>query len=151
MLASPQLLDSYRDMLDQVDDLARANHLRLDYSPGSINQIDELLTGLHQEYQDAHDNSDDMLESMHGLALILGAYVIETVERRHGSGTWRLNAPEAGEPDLPYDLPYTHSEQTIVPVEWCFNRLIDGGHAGSVTVAYQRFMDRLEEEARTAR
>ncbi|MCX6148588.1 MAG: hypothetical protein NTW25_15245 [Candidatus Kapabacteria bacterium] len=81
---------------------------------------------MNKEYQKT--NKDDGLD---GVALIFGFYIVEVIERNHGTGKMEQNH-EIGENTFPF---YWNGSD-LFPYGWCGKRIFDG-EGDNVAVKYK--------------
>lgn len=97
--------------------VARYYETELDFSDGSIKDVERVLGLIHKDY--LKSKSED---GMNGLALEFGAYIVATIEKNHKEGKLETNHPEFGE----MTFPYYWEGQTLFPYVWCLKRILDG-------------------------
>jgi len=89
----------------------------LDYSPASIEKVEQILTR-RQKWIQKKNFSEKGIKAE---ALILGAYVGEVIRKEHG-GTWLEGDDKAGPGSYPLEWQDHHS----YPYGWCAKRLTCG-------------------------
>lgn len=117
-------------LLDQAITLGINANLKLDFSDSSISRVENFLSQLHDEYIKTGND-----EGLHGLAIIMGFYIIEVIERNHGKGQLERNHPHYGE----NTFTFFWNNNTIFPVAWCQKRIFDGD-ADNVETKYKAFI-----------
>ena len=100
-----------------VIDAWQYNRIVLDYSPESIEIIEQILTKRQKWIRDKNFTDKDIRAE----ALIAGAYIGETVKREKG-GTWSESDEIAGEASYPLKF----NDQNVYPYIWCYKRLTEG-------------------------
>lgn len=113
---------------------ARADKVKLDWLPGSIAQVEEVLGRLHEQYRT--DGDEDELQER---ALEFGAYVGETIRRAAPGAYWTEDHSVAGPQSFPLHLPGGDS----FPVGWCYRRLKNGPDE-NVWIKYQMLLHQRE-------
>ena len=111
--------------------VAEGEGLSLDFSPGSVSNVEKILASLHKDYRQT--KSED---GLFGLALEFGAYLIEVIDRNYPpKGKWTRDHPEVG----PNTFPYEWRGATLFPVGWCQKRILDGP-GDNVTTKFERLI-----------
>jgi hypothetical protein len=91
--------------------------IRLDYSPASIERVEEILASIHNDFRKT--GSTDGLK---GIALEFGAYTVTVIEMHFGPAVWKRDHPEFGKDSFPLHW----QGSTIFPFGWCEKRIMDG-------------------------
>jgi hypothetical protein len=91
--------------------------ITLDYSPASVEKVEEILGKLYVEYQ-----KKKTTEGQRGLALAFGVYIGEVIKKEAGEGRWERDHPTMGEGAMPL---YWKGGASF-PVAWCLKRLANG-------------------------
>lgn len=89
----------------------------LDYTPDSVERVEELLAVLHEKR--ASGQLPD--EQVSFAALQYGAYIGEVIRRKHG-GTWAIDHKLIG----PCTFPLSSRGHEMFPVAWCGKRILYG-------------------------
>ncbi len=100
-----------------VADAAKHDHITLDYSIGSLKQVDAILGRVHENYL---KNPSSI--HVRGLSAEYGAYVGEVIRRNEGNAYWARDSDVAGEKSYP--LHWNAGES--YPFAWCARRITDG-------------------------
>jgi len=101
-----------------VRDAKSGYEIDLDYSPESVEHVEQILSGLHEIHA-----TDTLAESeLNRHSLKWGAYVGEVTKRMHEC-EWALDSEMGGEKSFP--LIY-HDRGESFPVQWCAKRIING-------------------------
>jgi len=114
-----------------VADAAQYDHITLDYSIGSIKQVDAILGRVHENYL---KNPSSI--SVRGLSAEYGAYVGEVIRRNEANAYWTRDSQVAGEKSYP--LHWNAGES--YPFAWCARRITDGD-GDSIWVKYSVLKD----------
>jgi hypothetical protein len=109
-----------------VTDAETYDHIKLDYSVGSLKQVDEILGRVHDTYV---KNPSSI--HMRGLASEYGAYVGEVVRRNQPNVYWTRDSKVMGE--KAYALHWKAGES--YPFTWCAER-ITNGDGDSIWIKY---------------
>jgi len=102
---------------EAVSDADKENHVHLDYSVDSIQQVETILGQLHDQYV-SNPNS----VSAKGLGAAYGAYVGETIRRSEPNVKWQRDDAVGGEKSYPLIWAAGHS----YPMAWCYHRIVNG-------------------------
>ncbi|MCF6284101.1 MAG: hypothetical protein L3K26_02790 [Candidatus Hydrogenedentes bacterium] len=89
----------------------------LDYSPASVEIVEEMLGGLHEAFK-----SKEGLEDAGQLACCFGAYVGECIRRANSDASWCEEIPKEG---FGY-LVVTWRGQQCFTLGWCNQRITEG-------------------------
>lgn len=109
-------------MLKYAEKLAADNDIVLNYSEASLAAVNQFLLKLHGDYTRDPDK-EAHAQSITGIALALGAYIIEVIDRAHGQGVWLQDTSKSSERET---YPYVNHDITIYPVDWCLDAIIVG-------------------------
>jgi hypothetical protein len=101
--------------------------ISLDFSHASINDVENILSSLHEKY--AADGDE---EGLHGIGLEFGFYIAATIQKNTNSGQIEKDHPSIGENTFPFNW----NGKSIFPCAWCENRIYDGS-GDDVSVKYQ--------------
>lgn len=105
-------------LAEEARDIAQNNYqTSLDYSPQSIQKVEEILGKLHQDYQ-----RNPEIPGVKGIASAFGAYVGEAIRRANTGAKWERDHPKLGE--RTYPLHWAGGES--FPMAWCFQRITQG-------------------------
>ena len=118
----PQEFASTQEMMEwlageAVDIAAKNGVTGLDYSPDSIQKVEEVLGKLHEEYKRAHSDA-----GYNGLASAFGAYLGECIRRTDQGSKWERDHPAMGEKSYPLHWRGGGS----FPMAWCYKRITNG-------------------------
>lgn len=114
-----------REIAEHAVDWARGHNVALDYSPGSVERLEELLGKMGQVDERRAEYE----------AIRCGAYIGEVIRRAVG-GEWALDHEVAG----PMSFPFTWGgDNTSFPVGWCWKRMVNG-EEDNVWHKYQVFL-----------
>lgn len=91
--------------------------IRLDYSNESVEQVEQVLGHIHDEYKRTGDD-----KGLDGVSLEFGAYIVAVIERNEGPGRWERDHPQMGKDALPYYW----RDRVLFPQMWCAKRILDG-------------------------
>ena len=105
------------ELADAAVRLAAEQHVALDYSVESVEQVERLLGALH----DRHAKAPLPLQERRDLAVRYGEYIGEVI-RRKWSGQWSRDHAVGGEGSFPIRW-RTHDS---FPIGWCFKRILNG-------------------------
>ncbi|SEF33156.1 hypothetical protein ABL840_35185 [Variovorax sp. NFACC27] len=92
--ASPTTMDEDMTVLaERAVRVTAANGVTLDYSPESIELVEQRLGKLHDAFRKLQDEPSGKLASpsdyeIRLMSLTYGAYIAEVLKRKHGEGTW---------------------------------------------------------------
>jgi hypothetical protein len=117
---------------EAVNDARQQNQVELDYSIGSIQRVDGVLGGLHNQYM---KNSSSV--SLNAIASAYGAYIGEVIRRSESGAKWERDDPVGGEKSYPIIWGYGRS----YPMAWCYRRIVNGSE-DNVWVKYKALKDR---------
>src|SRR5262249_41672012 len=87
-------------MLPHVQQIAEHNGVELDYTNGSIRNLDLIIPRVAEELHQIGVRSADEIElneSARGISESLGCYIVECIERNYGEGVWLDKNPETGD------------------------------------------------------
>jgi len=101
--------------------------ITLDFSHESINDVEAILSKLHDKY-----TADGDEEGIHGIGLEFGFYIAATIQKNTNSGEVAKDHPSIGENTFPFNW----SGKSIFPCAWCENRIYDGPE-DDVSVKYK--------------
>lgn len=125
---TPQdVLNVKRELLSKAIELGEIYEIDLDFSDGSISQVEFILSDLNSVYEETKND-----EGLNGIAYILGFYIIEVIERNHETGRIERNHPQVGE----NTYPFYWNDSVLFPVGWCQKRIFDGD-GDNVNFKYQ--------------
>jgi len=130
---SKEFMDSANNTLEN---LATNNRLRLDYSHESLQEIEKLLSLMHNDFKETGN-----AEGLHGIALACAAYIVQTIQKNTGEGTWYKDDSQFGEDVFPLEW---KKRNILYPLAWCEKRIFDG-EGDNVWSKYQTLV--LKEEA----
>ena len=105
--------------------------ITLDYSPASVEKVEEILGKLYDEYQ-----KKKTTEGQRGFALAFGVYIGAVMRKQAGEGRWERDHPQFGEGAMSFYW----KDQTTFPVAWCLKRLSNGDE-DNVWVKYRILVD----------
>ena len=91
--------------------------VKLDYSPDSIKQVENVLGQLHDEYVRTKPT-----EGVNGLAMAYGAYIGEVIRRSESDVRWERSDAVGGENSYPL---IWHGGSSYV-CAWCYRRITNG-------------------------
>ncbi len=111
------VLRTKKDLLSKAVQLGKLYKVDLDFTDSSISQVEYILSDISAIYQET-DND----EGLHGIAYILGIYIIEVIDSNHGKGRIERDHPELGE----NSYPYYWNNSVLFPVTWCRKRIFEG-------------------------
>jgi hypothetical protein len=97
-------------------DAQRYDHIKLDYSVGSLKLVDEILDQAHIAYA-----KNPASISISGMAAMYGAYVGEVIRRDEPGVYWTRDSEAAGEKSYPL-----HWKGESFPLAWCAKRIANG-------------------------
>lgn len=106
-----------KDLAQEAVKKAQSEGVTLDFSPGSVEQVEAILGQLHESH--AAGNID--VEITNQAAMVWGAYVGEVIRRREG-GAWNCYIDSAGG----NAYPLAHGDKNDFPVMWCGQRIVNG-------------------------
>jgi hypothetical protein len=90
---------------------------KLDYTPESIEKVDEVLGKIHEEYQRTKPS-----QGLQGLAMAYGAYIGEVIRRSEPGAKWEQGDAVGGERSYPL---YWRGGASYV-CAWCYRRITNG-------------------------
>ncbi len=96
---------------------AVAPSIKLDYSPQSIRDVENVLSGIHDGYLKSGDDT-----GLNGIALEFAAYIVEVIRRNYGPVKWDRDGSEFG----PDSFPLSWRGKFLFPYAWCQKRIFDG-------------------------
>ena len=102
---------------EAVKDADTNQHIKLDYSPGSIKRVDQILGNLHDMYV-----KDPASISERGLSAAYGAYIGEVIRRTEAGVHWEKDHPVLGEKSYPLFW----GKGVSNPMYWCHERIVNG-------------------------
>lgn len=138
MIASSQLLKAHQSMQKHAMELAEHNDKQLDYSVDSLGAVDAILYKIYSNDVQGHKVSEQLDYELYGIALSLGCYVVEVIERNFGAGTWRRAVDAEGREQLPY----TYEGVEIMPIGWCVYALHHGSKK-NIRSQFNTFLKRI--------
>jgi hypothetical protein len=103
---------------EAVKDAWEQNHMKLDYSVDSIQDVEKILGGLHTQY-----TKDPSTLSVKGLGSAYGAYIGEVIRRSEPGAHWQRD-DEMGEKSYPIIWGPTAGHS--YPMAWCYRRILNG-------------------------
>ena len=124
---------------EAVKDARENNHVSLDYTPESIQKVEQILGDLHDKYVKDHSSI-----SANGLGSAYGAYIGEVIRRSEPGARWERDDPVGGEKSYPIVWGAGHS----YPMAWCYHRIVNGPE-DNVWVKY-RVLKQKRDEAKNA-
>ena len=107
-------------------DAENYDHVTLDFSIGSLRQVDQILGHAHEAYQ-----KNPSSVSVRGLSVEYGAYVGEVIRRNEPNAYWTRDSQVMGEKSYP--LHWNPGES--YPFTWCSERITNGDE-DSIWVKY---------------
>jgi hypothetical protein len=102
---------------EAVKDAASNNHIELDYSPQSIERVEQILGRLHNTYTQTPSSI-----SVKGLSAAYGAYIGEVIRRTESNVHWERDDPVMGEKAYPLRW----GTGSSYPMGWCQKRIVNG-------------------------
>lgn len=117
---------------EAVKDAREQNHVELDYSVASIQKVEGVLGGLHDQYVKNPSSID-----VRSLGSAYGAYVGEVIRRSEAGARWERDDAVGGEKSYPIIWGAGNS----YPMAWCYRRIVDGP-GDNVWVKYRVLKDR---------
>jgi hypothetical protein len=102
---------------EAVKDAKENNQVALDYTPDSIQNVENILEHLHDQYV---KNPSSL--SANGLGSAYGAYIGEVIRRSEADAKWERDDPVGGEKSYPIIWGGGHS----YPMAWCYHRIVNG-------------------------
>jgi hypothetical protein len=122
---------------EAVRDARDQNHVELDYSVASIETVDKVLGGLHEQY-----SKNPSSISVKGLASSYGAYIGEVIRKTEPGARWERDDAVMGEKSYPLIWGGGNS----YPMAWCYRRIVNGPE-DNVWVKYRVLKDRRSQSA----
>jgi hypothetical protein len=114
----PDLPALQKQLVELAEQVARENFgITLDYSVGSVRQVELILGKLHEDYLKSKSQ-----DGLRGLALAFASYLIAVIEKNFQKGKLTRDHPQMG----PNTFPYEWNGATLFPYGWCMKRLVDG-------------------------
>lgn len=92
----------------------------LDFSPASVERVDEILGRLHERHAASEFSNEELTHE----SMTWGAYVGEVIKKVR-PGEWAQDSAVAG----PFSLPIVYSDaenSQSFPVGWCRKRIVNG-------------------------
>jgi hypothetical protein len=120
---------------EAIKDAKEHNGKQLDYSIDSIQIVEKILGGMHDEYV---KNPSSL--SVPALANMYGAYIGEVIRRTEPGARWERDDAVAGEKSYPIIWGGGHS----YPMGWCYKRILNG-EEDNVWVKYRVLRDRRSQ------
>lgn len=118
--------------------LAKEAELDFDFTDKSIKEVENLLGEMYREYKKTGDE-----EGVHGLALMLAAYIGEVIRKKGFGGKWARNHPQMGKDSFPFHW----RGHDLFLYGWCVKRILDGS-GDNVFFKYQCLvLDELRKQA----
>jgi hypothetical protein len=102
---------------EAVKDARLQNGAQLDYSVSSIQTVEKLLGGVHDQYV-----KDPSSVSVPGMANMYGAYVGEVIRRSEPGARWERDDAVGGEKSYPIIWGGGNS----YPIGCCYKRIVNG-------------------------
>ena len=102
---------------EAVKDAKENNQVALDYTPGSIQNVENILGQLHDQYA-----KNPSSVSANGLGSGYGAYIGEVIRRSEVDAKWERDDTVGGEQSYPVIWGGGHS----YPMAWCYHRIVNG-------------------------
>jgi hypothetical protein len=121
---------------DAVQDAKDNNHVALDYTPASIQNVEKILGQLHDQYA---KNPSSI--SANGLASAYGAYIGEVIRRSEPDVKWERDDPVGGEKSYPL----IWGSLRTYPMAWCYHR-IENGPEDDVWFKYRALKDERDKK-----
>jgi len=104
---------------EAVKDAEGKDHINLDYSVDSIEQVEEILGSLHEQFL-----KDPSSISTKGLGSAYGAYIGEVIRRSEPGAKWERDDAIGGEKSYPIIWGPGHGHS--YPMAWCYHRIVNG-------------------------
>jgi hypothetical protein len=104
-----------------VETAAKEYHTVLDFSPNSIEKIEEILSKIHEHHSQSPLSDSKLTQE----PMKWGGYVGEVIKTVR-PGRWALKSEGNGEGSLP--MVYEDKSESF-PVLWCYNRIKNGEEA----------------------
>jgi hypothetical protein len=121
---------------EAVKDAKENNQVALDYTPDSIQHVENILGHLHDKYI-----KNPSSVSANGLALAYGAYIGEVIRRSEVDAKWERDDPVGGEKSYPITWGGGHS----YPMAWCYHRIVNGPE-DNVWIKYRVLKEQRDEK-----
>jgi hypothetical protein len=102
---------------EAVQDAKDNNHVALDYTPNSIQNVEKILGQLHDQY-----TKNPSSVSADGLDSAYGAYIGEVIRRSESDARWEQDDPVGG----PKSYPLIWGGGNSFPMAWCYHRIVNG-------------------------
>jgi Family of unknown function (DUF6278) len=122
---------------EAVEDARKNNGIELDYTPASIQRVEEILSQVHDQYA-----KDPKSVSVTGLGSAYGAYIGEVIRRTEPGAKWERDDPAMGEKTYPI----IWGGGSSFPLAWCIKR-IENGPEDNVWVKYKVLKQKRQEKA----
>ena len=116
-----------QQMNASAHDVASNFDKTLDYSDDSIQEVESILSQLHDHYSQSNDDS-----GLRGIALFFAAYIGEVIRRKGRGGSWSRNHATIGNDSFPFS--WYGGELFLYG--WCLKRIFDGD-GDNVSVKYR--------------
>lgn len=105
-------------LAQQAVEAARDNdRVELDYSPESIEKVEQVLAGLHDQHK-----AGRLSAGVNGLAMAYGGYIGEVIRRAEPGSKWEQDHHVAG----PKSYPIHWRGGESFPMTWAHKRIING-------------------------
>jgi hypothetical protein len=118
------------ELTDAAVQIAREYGVSLNFSHGSVEDVERVLAKIHEHYARTRDE-----RGLRGIGIEFAAYIVTTIEQNTGEGKWERDDPTMGEASYPF---YWRGA-AIFPYGWCMKRIIDGD-ADNVWIKYRAFV-----------
>ena len=102
---------------EAVDMASKNNGVKLDYTPESIQKVEEVLGKIHDEYERTKPS-----EGVQGVAMAYGAYIGEVIKRIEPGAKWERSDSVGGENSYPLHW----RGGTSYVCAWCYRRITNG-------------------------
>lgn len=106
-----------QQMNASAHDVASNFNKTLDYSDDSIQEVESILSQIHDHYNQSNDDS-----GLRGLALFFAAYIGEVIRRKGRGGSWSRNHAMIGNDSFPFSW----NGGELFLYGWCLKRIFDG-------------------------
>ena len=103
--------------MEAEKDAKENNQITLDFSPESIQSVEKILGGLHDQYV-----KNPSSVSATGLGSAYGAYIGEVIRKTESGAHWERDDPVAGEKSYPIFW----GDGRSYPMAWCYKRIVKG-------------------------
>jgi hypothetical protein len=100
-----------------VDMTDKNNGIKLDYTPESIQRVDQVLGKIHEEYERTKSP-----QGINGLAMAYGAYIGEVIRRSEPDAKWEQSDSIGGENSYP--IQWRGGSSYVCA--WCYRRITNG-------------------------